>query len=149
MRRHTPHSKRTNDLDRYIGGRVRLWRRALNIEPKRLCRKLNISYQQLQKYEKGTNRISASALYEIAQEMRIPINYFYQADDVVTQDVPGTTQEELRQQVTAIEFMATKTALNLCLHFNAIGNPYIEETLLNLIISLAEKNLPSNHCDTV
>ena len=149
MRRRTPHSKRTNDMDRYIGGRIRLWRRTLNIEPKRLCKKLNISYQQLQKYEKGINRISASTLYQIAQELRIPISYFYQADDVVIQDGPRTTQEELRQQVTTIKFMATKTALNLCRNFNAIGNPYIEETLLNLIISIAEKKLPRDRCDTV
>ncbi len=140
MGRRTPHSKRTNDIDRYIGGRIRLWRHALNIEPKQLCGKLNISYQQLQKYEKGINRVSASTLYQIAQELRIPINYFYEADEIAVHDVPRTTQEELRQQLTAIKFMSTKTALRLCLNFNAIGNPYIEESLLNLIVAIAGEN---------
>jgi|GEM_PF-1346427 transcriptional regulator with XRE-family HTH domain len=133
-------NKRTDEIDRYIGARLRQWRRIANVDTAQLCRKLNITYQQLQKYEKGVNRISASCLYRISREMRVPVSYFYDDQDVIAQgksssEVDGT----MSQRMSMVEFMSTKAAVNLCCAFTEIGNPVIKEALLNLTTEIADK----------
>lgn len=66
-----------NDLDRLIGQRIRVRRQALGISLEVLAARLGISYQQLQKYEHGQNKIAASTLAEIADQLQMPIGYFY------------------------------------------------------------------------
>lgn len=135
-----PHSKRTDDIDRYIGARIRLWRRTLDIDVTHLCKRLNITYQQLQKYEKGTNRISASRLFRIAQELCIPIEYFYQEKTVFSQEEGQARVGTLSKAVTTLEFMATQTALELCRNFCRIKNLYIRDAIFNMTKTLAEWN---------
>jgi transcriptional regulator with XRE-family HTH domain len=141
------HSKQTDDVDRYIGARIRLWRRTLKIDTKLLCEKLNITYQQLQKYEKGINRISASSLYRIAQEMHIPVHYFYQENEIISQTGETTLKDILNRRMTVVEFMATKVAMRLCDHFNSISSPYVKDTLLSLTAAIADRKLTRTAAD--
>lgn len=69
------------ELDRYIGTRIRLRRRALDISQQTLAGYLGISYQQLQKYESGLNRISASRLHDIATLLKVSVTYFFEGSD--------------------------------------------------------------------
>jgi transcriptional regulator with XRE-family HTH domain len=70
--------KRLSDLDKHIGLRLRMRRILLNLSQDDLAQKLNITFQQVQKYEKATNRISATRLYEMAQVLNIDISYFFE-----------------------------------------------------------------------
>lgn len=72
----TPSSPHPIDL--FVGGRVRLRRTSLKLSQEKLALKLGITFQQVQKYERGLNRISASRLYEIAQALDVSITYFFQ-----------------------------------------------------------------------
>ncbi len=65
-------------LDAYIGAKVRMRRLMLNMSQETLSGKLGVTFQQVQKYEKGLNRISASRLFELALALGVPVGYFYE-----------------------------------------------------------------------
>ena len=76
--------KSNSELDTYIGARLRMRRLMLGMSQEALGEKLSLTFQQIQKYEKGTNRVSASRLYELAQALDVPVRYFFDgisADD--------------------------------------------------------------------
>lgn len=70
-----------NNIDRQIGSRIKLQRKKLNMSQFSLSYDLNISFQQLQKYESGKNRVSASRIYEISKILKVPLNFFFEGLD--------------------------------------------------------------------
>src|SRR5687768_17771961 len=74
-----PHStgKRPNPTDVYVGSRVRLRRKMLGLSQEKLGDKLGITFQQIQKYEKGTNRVGASRLEAMSAALDVPVSYFF------------------------------------------------------------------------
>lgn len=75
--------KSPSEIDRLVGSKVRWRRRELKLTQEALGKKLNITFQQMQKYERGVNRISAGRLYEIAQQLGVDMSYFYEGADAV------------------------------------------------------------------
>nr|MCU0731375.1 helix-turn-helix domain-containing protein [Hyphomonas sp.] len=71
-------SKLPSGIDRVVGQRIRWRRRELKLTQERLGELLELTFQQVQKYEKGVNRVSAGRLYEIAGVLGVPINYFFE-----------------------------------------------------------------------
>jgi transcriptional regulator with XRE-family HTH domain len=69
--------KTPNPIDKYVGGRVRMRRMMLGLSQEKLADALGLTFQQVQKYEKGTNRISASRLQAISQILEAPVHYFF------------------------------------------------------------------------
>lgn len=80
-----PATKTTN-LDALIGSRIRTRRREVNVSQEGLANQLGITFQQIQKYEHGTNRVSASRLLQIAEVLNVPVVYFY--PECKAKDVP-------------------------------------------------------------
>ena len=74
----TENERSPNIVDLHVGMRVRLRRRAVNISQERLAEALGLTFQQVQKYERGLNRVSASKLYDIARTLSAPISYFFE-----------------------------------------------------------------------
>src|SRR5471030_2652213 len=70
-------SRAPNPIDLHVGARIRLRRRMQGVSQEKLADALGLTFQQVQKYERGTNRVSASKLYEIATALRSPISYFF------------------------------------------------------------------------
>jgi transcriptional regulator with XRE-family HTH domain len=70
--------KRRNAIDLHVSERVRVARVALGLTQELLAEKLGVSYQQVQKYERGTNRVSAGRLYQISQVLNLPLMYFFE-----------------------------------------------------------------------
>jgi transcriptional regulator with XRE-family HTH domain len=122
-------------MDQYIGGRLRLWRRTMDVDAYLLAERIGITYQQLQKYEKGMNRISATRLYAIARELNVPIDYFYQ-------------EASLGSQVEAGEGAARMAALSsgggadLLKCYTSIKDPTVRKAVLNLVRSIVENDRP-------
>jgi transcriptional regulator with XRE-family HTH domain len=73
--------KSPRPVDRHVGQRLRLRRQILDVSQMDLARRLGITFQQVQKYEKGANRISASRLVEIAAALEVPVTYFFDGLD--------------------------------------------------------------------
>ena len=67
-----------NPTDKYVGSRVRMRRLMLHMSQERLADQLGLTFQQVQKYEKGTNRIGASRLQHIAEILQVPISFFFE-----------------------------------------------------------------------
>src|SRR6516164_6330509 len=70
--------KAPNPVDRYVGGRVRMRRMMLAMSQEKLGESLGLTFQQVQKYEKGTNRIGASRLQQISQILQVPVSFFFE-----------------------------------------------------------------------
>lgn len=116
--------KKERALDAYIGARVRMRRLMLNMSQEALSGKLGVTFQQVQKYEKGLNRISASRLFELAQALRVPIGYFYDGLDEVEPARPGNgVVDGLHDSppvAPLMEFCQAGPALSSIRHFCAL-----------------------------
>ncbi len=74
---HDATTKQPTDIDRLVGARVRMARKELKLSQEKLGLQVGLTFQQIQKYERGTNRISAGILYEFSKILEKPITYFY------------------------------------------------------------------------
>lgn len=71
------HNNQSLDVERHVGRQLRTARRVLDISQERLAGMVGVSYQQIQKYERGANRIAASRLFELAKALKVPMGYFF------------------------------------------------------------------------
>src|SRR5271157_2518068 len=101
--------KSPNPTDRHVGGRVRLRRMMLEMNQEKLGRALGLTFQQVQKYEKGVNRIGASRLQQLAHALQVPVGFFFEA--APHDGAPGSGREEPPQSNYVSEFLATAEGL--------------------------------------
>jgi transcriptional regulator with XRE-family HTH domain len=128
-----------NPVDLHVGGRVRMRRKVLGVSQERLAEALGLTFQQVQKYERGANRVSASKLYEIARFLSAPISYFFEGlADPTTGAHPGLDEDgpELRVH----EFLMAPEGLELAAAFPKIQRPRLRRRILDLVRSLAEED---------
>ncbi|MEO9970387.1 MAG: helix-turn-helix transcriptional regulator [Hyphomonadaceae bacterium] len=91
--------KQPTDVDRYVGMQVRSARRELKLTQDELGQMLKITFQQVQKYERGVNRISSGKLYEIAHVLKRPLDYFYPEHTGEIDEDNDRTQDLLRSDL--------------------------------------------------
>jgi transcriptional regulator with XRE-family HTH domain len=128
-------AKSPNSIDVYVGSRVRVRRKTLGMTQYGLAELLGITFQQIQKYEKGTNRIGASRLQRISEVLRVPIGFFFENSGSAQSD--GETSE-------LTGFLSSKEGLALNRAFMAIEDPNIRQKLVALAKSLAVSGLSDN-----
>lgn len=119
-------------VDRHVGARMRLRRRMMGMSQQDLSGAIGLTFQQLQKYEKGTNRISASKLHGVACALKVPVGYFFEG---LGDDAEGPSPEPER---TAQTFLATKDGFELADAFPRIRSGKWRRTVLELVRGLAE-----------
>jgi transcriptional regulator with XRE-family HTH domain len=128
--------KQANPVDGQVGNRVRLRRMLVGMSQERLGELLGLTFQQVQKYEKGVNRIGAGRLYQVAQILGVPINYFYEG-------VIEHSAESLRNGDTStppvMEFLSSGEGLQLTLAFMRIKDSKVRKRVIDLVKSLAEE----------
>ncbi|MBX4859274.1 helix-turn-helix transcriptional regulator [Rhizobium sophorae] len=128
-------AKSPNSIDVYVGNRVRVRRKTLGMTQNGLAELLGITFQQIQKYEKGTNRIGASRLQRISEILRVPVGFFFENGGSGPID---TATNELNS------FLSSKEGLALNKAFIAIEDPNIRQKLVALAKSLAVAGLPDS-----
>ena len=127
-----------NPVDLHVGGRVRMRRKVLGVSQGRLAEALGLTFQQVQKYERGANRVSASKLYEIARFLSAPISYFFEGlSDPSSGARQGAVDDGPELQVH--EFLMTPEGLELAAAFPKINRPRLRRRILDLVRSLAEE----------
>ena len=128
-----------NPIDVHVGRRVRQRRKTLGVTQERLAEDLGLTFQQVQKYERGANRVSASKLYEIARSLRTGIGYFFEglADPATAHEAPGVAEPSSEQFVT--EFLMTPEGLELAELFPRIKRARVRRRVLDLVRSMAEE----------
>jgi transcriptional regulator with XRE-family HTH domain len=106
----------------------------IGMSQERLGELLGLTFQQVQKYEKGMNRIGAGRLFDIARILGVPIDYFYEG-------LTGTTSRGFSENDASppvMEFMSTSEGLQLALAFMRVGDARIRKHVLDLVKSLAD-----------
>ncbi|APO78118.1 XRE family transcriptional regulator protein (plasmid) [Rhizobium etli 8C-3] len=136
-------AKSPNAIDIYVGGRLRLRRKALGLSQGSLADALGITFQQVQKYEKGMNRIGAGRLQRIAEILKVPIGFFFENSASASSDVEARCETD---DVTL--FMTSKEGVALSRAFLAIEDPNVRQKLLALTRSLGSANPVENHRDS-
>jgi transcriptional regulator with XRE-family HTH domain len=130
--------KQANPIDAQVGNRVRLRRMLIGMSQERLGELLGLTFQQVQKYEKGVNRIGAGRLFEVSRILGVPIDYFYEG--VNGQHAPGAHGHPTNQTTPPImEFVSSGEGLQLSLAFMRIKDPKVRRRMLDLVKSLADE----------
>jgi transcriptional regulator with XRE-family HTH domain len=130
--------KQANPIDAQVGNRVRLRRMLIGMSQEKLGELLGLTFQQVQKYEKGVNRIGAGRLFQVARILGVPIDYFYEG--VVEQlpsPAPGFAEETSTPPV--MEFLSSGEGLHLSLAFMRIKDAKVRKRVLDLVRSLSEE----------
>jgi transcriptional regulator with XRE-family HTH domain len=124
-----------NPIDVHVGLQVRLRRKELKISQEKLAETLGLTFQQVQKYERGTNRISASKLYEIARSLRVSIAWFFEG---LSDPLEGRVKGAEADAPSAQSFLMTPEGIDLANLFPKIEHPRVRRRLVDLVRSLAE-----------
>jgi len=128
--------KTPNPVDKHVGSRVRMRRVLIGMSQEKLGEALGITFQQIQKYEKGTNRIGASRMQQIAIVMNVPVSYFFE-------DAPGTEGKasgfgESAGSDYVVDFLTTTEGLQLNKSFVRISDPKVRRKLVDLVTAIAD-----------
>ena len=126
--------KQANPIDAQVGNRVRLRRMLIGMSQERLGELLGLTFQQVQKYEKGVNRIGAGRLFEVSRILGVTIEYFYEG--VNSQLSSGFTEGASSPPV--MEFVSSGEGLQLSLAFMKIKDPKLRRRVLDLVKQMAE-----------
>lgn len=133
-------SRRANSIDVHVGGRVRLRRMVLGMSQEKLGEQLGLTFQQVQKYEKGVNRIGAGRLFDLSHVLGVPIQYFYE-DAPAYQNAENANHggfAERSAEHDIVDFLATREGLELNKAFVRIEDPKTRRAIVDLVRSLAE-----------
>lgn len=132
-------SKTPDPIDKHVGNRVRMRRMLVGLSQERLGERLGLTFQQIQKYEKGANRIGAGRLFQISRILGVPIAFFYEG-------LPEAEDEEGRAPSGASDgasfdlgLLSTSEAMNLNTAYFGIRDASIRKRILDLIKEVSEK----------
>jgi transcriptional regulator with XRE-family HTH domain len=122
-----------NPIDIHVGKRIRMRRLLLGMNQETLANGLGLTFQQVQKYEAGTNRVSASRLSAMADVLGVSISFFF--GDLQLDDNPGTPdQQEARERMQRSE------SIELIRLYYSISDPEVRRRFLDLVKSVAERH---------
>jgi transcriptional regulator with XRE-family HTH domain len=116
-------------VDKHVGSRVRMRRLMLGMSQEELGDKLGISFQQVQKYEKGTNRISASRLHEMSEILQVPVPFFFDG----APRIAGHSGKGAPSPAYVSDFLANADGLKLARAFMQIGEAKLRRSLVRLV----------------
>ena len=128
--------KAPNPIDKHVGSRVRMRRMMLNMSQEKLGDALGLTFQQVQKYEKGTNRIGASRLQQIAHILQVPVSFFFEGAPHVA-GTPTAGMSEAPSPAYVSDFLATSDGLSLTKAFMRIKNSKLRRRIVDLVEQIA------------
>ena len=125
--------KQANPIDIQVGNRVRIRRMLIGMSQERLGDLLGLTFQQVQKYEKGVNRIGAGRLFEVSRILNVPVDFFYEG---VNDAAQGANEID---GAPVMDFVSSGEGLQLSLAFMKIKDAKVRKRVLDLVKSLAEE----------
>src|SRR6202046_4567138 len=124
-------TKAPNPVDRYVGSRVRMRRIMLGMSQEKLGDALGLTFQQVQKYEKGTNRVGASRIQQISEILRVPVSFLFEGGP------SGTTNTEEFSEGTSpayvSDFLVTSEGLALTRAFTRLTDAKVRRRIVDLV----------------
>jgi transcriptional regulator with XRE-family HTH domain len=130
--------KAPNPIDKHVGSRVRMRRMMLSMSQEKLGDALGLTFQQVQKYEKGTNRIGASRLQQISQILQVPVAFFFEGAPNIP-PLGGSTEgmKEAPSPAYVSDFLATSEGLALTKAFMRIKEAKLRRRIVDLVEEIA------------
>ncbi|WOI53346.1 helix-turn-helix transcriptional regulator [Parvularcula sp. LCG005] len=129
-------------MDIHVGSRVRLRRMMKGISQDKLGEELGLTFQQVQKYEKGVNRIGASRLFDIARILDVPVQFFYDDFGDSATNMIGLAEkgapEYQDERADFLAMLATPEGMQLCRAFSRIEDPQVRRRVLDLVRTLSD-----------
>lgn len=129
--------KAPDPVDKHVGSRVRMRRVLVGMSQERLGEALGLTFQQIQKYEKGANRIGASRLQQISSVLTVPVSYFFEGAPTIN-GAPGAPTQHRDEPGELTDFLATQEGIQLTRAFIRIKDTRIRRRVVDLIASLGE-----------
>lgn len=135
--------KMPNPVDIHVGGRLRVRRMIVGMSQEKLGVHLGLTFQQVQKYEKGLNRIGASRLYAISRILNTPVQYFFDdlSDEIIGSNPISDKGSGAPNGAPLSEFLATSEGLQLNMSFTRIKDQATRRRLADLVRTLADENV--------
>ena len=130
----------SNPVDIHVGQRLRLRRTLLGMSQEKLGDAVGLTFQQIQKYERGANRIGASRLYQLSRILDVPVAYFFEELPSQIRTHEGQMQiglSDLPQDTLERDPMARRETLELVRAYYAVGNPKVRRRIVDLVRSLS------------
>ncbi|MEZ0000429.1 helix-turn-helix domain-containing protein [Sinorhizobium fredii] len=128
--------KNPNPIDTFVGSRVRMRRLMVGMSQEKLADGLGITFQQVQKYEKGTNRIGASRLQAIADILGVHPSFFFQQDENQSRE----TAADVHESHEISSFVASKEGIALNRAFLKIADPVLRKKIIALVAAMAHSS---------
>jgi transcriptional regulator with XRE-family HTH domain len=132
--------KAPNPIDKHVGSRVRLRRMMLTMSQEKLGTALGLTFQQVQKYEKGTNRIGASRLQQMSQILQVPVSFFFEGAPGPSGRPDGVAEAPSPAYVS--DFLATSEGLALTKAFSRIKDVKLRRRIVDLVEEIASEREP-------
>ena len=123
-----------NPIDKHVGSRVRMRRMMLSMSQEKLGDALGLTFQQVQKYEKGTNRIGASRLQQIANILQVPVSFFFEG---APHTAHSSGMAEAPSPAYVSDFLATSDGLSLTKAFMRIKSSKLRRRIVDLVEQIA------------
>ena len=133
-------SKAPNPVDKYVGSRVRMRRIMLGMSQEKLGEALGLTFQQVQKYEKGTNRVGASRIQQIAEILQVPVSFLFEGGPSGTPGANGFA--EVASPSYFSYFLATSEGLALTKAFTRITDSKLRRSIVDLVEQIAAREGP-------
>jgi len=135
-----PKTGRPRPVDVHVGSRVRLRRTMLGMSQEKLGQAIGLTFQQVQKYERGTNRIGASRLYELSKVLDVPVSFFFDdmPDEVAGETAPALGMAEAEGPAYEADTLAKRETLELVRAYYRIRSPKVRKRVFELAKALAK-----------
>jgi transcriptional regulator with XRE-family HTH domain len=128
-------TKAPNPIDKYVGSRVRMRRIMLGMSQEKLGEALGLTFQQIQKYEKGTNRVGASRIQQISEILQVPVSFLFEGGPTSTTGGDGFSEGTSPAYVS--DFLATSEGLALTRAFTRITDSKLRRSIVDLVEQIA------------
>ena len=132
-----------NPIDIYVGSRLRLRRALIGMSQEKLGNALEITFQQVQKYERGTNRISSSRLFQISRILDVSVSFFF--DDMDTEIIKQTEgMAEINKQVLQVDKLSRRETLEFVRAYYKITDPMVRKKIFEMIKAIGNSEIGPN-----
>src|SRR3954470_7710770 len=132
-----PKMETPNPIDVRVGARLRLRRNMLGLSQEKLGEAIGLTFQQVQKYERGANRIAASRLHELSRVLDVPMAFFFDDTDPVRAPAMGVTKSQ--SEASEVDLLGKPEASELVRAYLAIEDTAVRQRFRGLVKVLASK----------
>jgi transcriptional regulator with XRE-family HTH domain len=133
-------TKAPNPVDKYVGSRVRMRRIMLGMSQEKLGEALGLTFQQVQKYEKGTNRVGASRIQQISEILQVPVSFLFEGGPSGTANTDSIGEGTSPSYIS--DFLATSEGLALTRAFTRIADAKLRRSIVDMVENIAARDGP-------